>query len=534
MDIEEETSYSSSSSLTSPSTSSEEEEEEEDLSSPSSPNPVSSTSSHGNNRLVPMPTYLAKSSQHDMYRDSDDIDSYYRGEAGSSSRGQGSGGGGETAGPAKPSPSVFKFSPFPKYSVNIVTGPTFVGKTYFITQLVNQYKTYFESPVGRVVVVLCNSRVKSIVFDADLDVPVVQVLLTDFVPDHLEDNDLVIIDDLQHLTPEVKLTISVCAHHQSLAALFVVTHSLLGSKNFELLSLCHRIFLFLGSTANNRLTAFILDRFYSDPSVKTYLKTVLNFCASENEILALELSPVGHSPQVVLAFSHLWHLKQQQPGRPTFCLLYPSPHFGEKFAQRFASPSRAPILPDTTATMSISFLHSDSSSKLPANTLIALPAQFVIDQNIASGGSGSSSSNGGSEDSDKKAHECADRDAWEATLEDIEENIESFFPMKRWKVCKNLAKEILSNPNFCITNDGGKYFHLKDKANTKVNMLSFLGLVTRKAGPTEKTFKPEWKMYAPHIRQLLNNGAPKELFVNRLLLQERQRRQPARRRGQDL
>ena len=123
-----------------------------------------------------------------------------------------------------------------------MTGPTFVGKTYFVTQLVNNYKKFFHSQVDRVVVVLCNSRVKSIVFNQELDIPVEQVLLSDFLPDYLEDNDLVIIDDLQHLTPEVKLTISVCAHHQSLASLFVVTHSLLGTRNFELLSLCHRVF----------------------------------------------------------------------------------------------------------------------------------------------------------------------------------------------------------------------------------------------------------------------------------------------------
>lgn len=407
--------------------------------------------------------------------------------------------------------SLFTFTPFPKYSVNIVTGPTFVGKTYFITQLVNHYKTYFaQDSVHRVVVVLCNSRVKSIVFSPDLDIPVEQVLLSDFVPDQLEPNDLVIIDDLQNITPAVKLTISVCAHHQGLAALFVVTHSLLGSANFELLKLSHRVFLFLGSTANNRLTLYLLDNFYTDPEVKTYLKSVLNFCSDQNEILALELSPIGPSPRVLVAFSHLIHLSQP---KSNYCLLYPWPHFGKNFVKHFEPQSSAPVALAHT-DMSISFLSSDSTRNLPNNTLIALPVKYVKDQikSRQQEGEGSGST-----------QECANRQHWEATLEDIEDNIESFFPLKRWKMCKNLAKEILSNVNFCITNDG-KYFHVVDRPKTKVNLLSFLGLATRKAGPSEKAKKPEWKMYNPHIQLLVANGTPKELFVNKLLLQNKSRK----------
>lgn len=391
---------------------------------------------------------------------------------------------------------LFTFTPFPKYSVNIITGPTFVGKTYFVTQLVNNHKTFFKSPVGRVIVVLCNSRVKSIAFDPELDVPVEQVLLSDFVPDHLENNDLVIIDDLQHLTPEVKIAISVCAHHQGLASLFVVTHSLLGSSNFELLRLCHRVFLFLGSIANKRLTSYIFDHYYTDPEIKAYLKTVLNYCAQENQVLALELSPIGPSPQIVLAFSHLSKLSSEG-----YCLLYPLPHFGNTFSNRFLATPTVGLDPD----MSVTFLQSESVQQLPENTLIALPAQYVVDRVKV----------------DSSSHEeCSDRKTWETTLEDIEDNIESFFPPKRWKVCKNLAKEILSNSNFCVTRDG-KQVHVIDKPQTKVNLMSFLSLATRKAGPTEKMKKPEWNIYNPHVQQLLANGTPKELFVNTLLLNKK-------------
>jgi hypothetical protein len=396
---------------------------------------------------------------------------------------------------------LFAFAPFPKYSVNIITGPTFVGKTYFITQLINHHKVYFASPIGRVIVVLCNSRVQTINFDPDLDVPVEQILLSDFVSDHLENNDLVVIDDLQHITHEVKVAISVCAHHQGLASLFVVTHSLLGSSNFELLRLCHRIFLFLGSIANKQLTKYIFDNYFTDPEVKTYLRQVLNFCSRENQVLALELSPVGPSPQILLAFSHLSKLLTHN-----YCYLYPWPHFGKSFAQRFETSPPVKL----ASNMSISFPDKESIQNLPENTLLALPVQYVADQ-VAT------------EHATTSGEECADRRTWDTTLEDIEDNIESFFPIKRWKVCKNLAKEILSNSNFCVTRDG-KQFHLVNKPNTKVNLMSFIGLATRKAGPSEKVRRPEWNVYNPHVQQLLANGTPKELFVNTLLLNKKMKK----------
>lgn len=411
-------------------------------------------------------------------------------------------------------PKIFTFSPFPKYSVNIVTGPTSVGKTYFVTQLINNYKYFFDSRVDRVVVILCNSRVKSIAFDEELDVPVEQVLLSDFIPDHLVDNDLVIIDDLQYITPDVKMAISVCAHHQSLASLFVITHALLGTKNFELLSLCHRVLMFLGSTANHRLTGYILDRFFTDPDKKAYLKSVLNFCSNENEILALELSPVGHTPQILVAFSHLQQLiPDHDEKKARYCFAYPTPYFGEKFGQRFVQAHRSPVVlrSDKKNTMSVAFVHSDSTRNLPAHTLIALPAQFVVDQINTLEDRPKSTS----------ATECADREAWDTMLHDVEDNIQDYFPLKRWKVCKNLAKEILTNSKFCITKDG-KSIHLVDQpSNSKVNLISFIGLVTRRAGPGEKP-KKEWSIYTPLIRQLIRDKTPKELFVNKVLLEKSQ------------
>ena len=213
-----------------------------------------------------------------------------------------------------------------------------------------------------------------------------------------------------------------------------------------------------------------------------------------------------------MAFSHLQHLLRDdtdtESKREHIVYSIP-PHFGNKFASRFLVTEEAPVLV-RTENMSVAFVASESIQNLPLNTLIDLQVQFVTHQ-ISSNQTDSSGK--------LKSKDCTNRQDWETTLDDIEDNIESFFPLKKWKICKNLAREILSNPNFCITKDGKSFHLMKKPRNSKVNLLSFLGLATRKPGPMEKTKKPEWNVYNLHIRELVNNGTPKELFVNTLLLQ---------------
>lgn len=102
-------------------------------------------------------------------------------------------------------------------------------------------------------------------------------------------------------------------------------------------------------------------------------------------------------------------------------------------------------------------------------------------------------------------------------MEDIEESIENYFPPPKWQKVKNLAREILRNPQFCVTKDG-KTFHIKEKPRTLVSMLDFLALATRIAAPMEKDRSPKWNIYSMHVDALLKNNAPRDLFKNKLLL----------------
>ena len=397
--------------------------------------------------------------------------------------------------------SFLDFEPFPRNSVNLIVGPTHIGKTFFVTQLLNNYKLYFPSPVHRIVIVLCNERVQPLDFNPNLGVAIKQIPLSEFVPDELQEHVLVVIDDLQSLTEPIRLTISVCAHHYNLVSLFVITHNLLGNSNFELVNYCHRLFLFMSASSNARQLLYIINHFYHDVEIKAYLKSVFSFCQKEKEVLALELNPLAgknnsnnkknkHS-QVVLAFSHLTTLATKG-----YCLLYPYPHWAKDYIKTFSH--------SVATNMSQVFAHEDVTS-YPSPTLVAVPLNDVVD--------------GKKRESEKKETtiQCSEKMQWEETNREIEENIESYFPPPRWQKIKNLAKEILRHPQFCVKTDG-KTFHLKDRPRTEVSMIDFLAVVTRRAAPMEQNRDPIWKLYSLHVDALLKNNAPKDLFKNKLLM----------------
>jgi hypothetical protein len=393
------------------------------------------------------------------------------------------------------SPTLLEHSPFPRNSVNLVVGPTNIGKTHFVNQLLTHYQRFFVGPIRRILVVLCNDRVppSEQLFQIE-DLSVEQISLAEFVPDNLQEDDLVVIDDLQTVTEPIKLTISVCAHHYNLVALFVITHGLLGGDTFVLLNLCHRLFMFMSASSNIRQLSYIINNFYHDPEIKKYLKSVLGFCQSEKEVLALEFNPVGKQKNetTVLAFSHLARLIDRG-----YFFLYPHPHWGREYA----SQSLATVKMDN---------FDGSRENWPEPILIAVPVANVQVKSPPAAAAAAGP---------KRA--CMEKTQWEETIGEIEENIESYFPPVRWQRVKNLAKEILRNPQFCVKTDG-KTFHLKERPRTEVPMIDFLAVATRRAGPMEQSERdPTWKLFKLHVDTLLKNNAPKDLFKNKLLMAKR-------------
>lgn len=381
---------------------------------------------------------------------------------------------------------------FPRHSINIVVGPTHIGKTFFVTQLVNNYKVYFCGPIDRIFIVLCNERVHPLVFKPDLDISVEQIPLSEYDPQLLEPNDLVIVDDLQKVTFPIRETLTVGAHHYDLVSLFIITHDIVGSVNFELIRKTQRILLFMNAFANVRQLKFLITHFFHGDEIKNYLQTISQFCQSEKEVLALELSPIttseNHGQHVILAFSHITSLIDKG-----FYLLYPFPYWGKQYIDNFYNMASG-------VERIEHFPYTEMPPNVPESTLVAVPMAAVIKASP-----------------EKKEVKCSDKQMWEDTIREIEENIESYFPPPRWQKIKNLAKEILRNNQFCVKTDG-KTFHLKDRPRTQVSLIDFLAVVTRRAGPMEQQRDPIWKVYALHVDALLKNNAPKDLFKNQLLV----------------
>lgn len=377
-----------------------------------------------------------------------------------------------------------QFTPFPQNSVNIVTGPTSIGKTYFITQLLNNHQVYFSN-VNRIVIVVCNASVEFVSLCPDLEVEVVQLPLSDFHPnEELQENDLVVIDDVQNLTDAIRYTTSVATHHLNLASLFIVTHTLLRSRNYELLSLSHRVFLFLRAASNAKLAKYVFQDFFPDPEEKEYLTKVLHYCQKNNQVLCLELNPIVSHPgsDNFIAFSHL-----DQLATNNFCLLYPHPAAASNM---FAVDAK--------------FAQDFPLEEMPPGTYVGVPADVIVKQKAQV----------------EKKQVCSDETMWNQTMREIEDNIEGYFKSHKHRQCKNLAKEILQHHNMCVTLDG-RYFHIKERPRTKVSLIDFIALATRRAAPMEVSRKPFWNNYSLLVDELLKNDAPLELFSNKLLLPKR-------------
>ena len=236
---------------------------------------------------------------------------------------------------------------------------------------------------------------------------------------------------------------------------------------------------------------------------------MLGFCQSEKEVLALELNPLASqtksSPQVVLAFSHLTSLVDKG-----YFLLYPYPHWGKDYTANFTAKTLTVVKPK----MSELFPYEDVSA-FPIPTLVAVPIDSVMQVKASAAAT--------TADGEKKKVRCWEETQWEETNEEILELIESYFAPTKWQRIKNLAKEILCNPNFCVKTDG-KTFHIRNRQRrTEVSLIDFLAVATRQAGPMERERDPTWKMYALHVETLLKNNAPKDLFKNKLLLPARYR-----------
>ena len=371
--------------------------------------------------------------------------------------------------------------------------PTNSGKSTYLKNILEHAHLFFAEPFERIVVINCHALVSTYELDQLPDcpwpiAPVEHYLLADFETEILQASDLLIIEDLQELTPNIKLLVTAITHHCDLSACFIVTHSLLGSRQFELLSYTHKVILFLKSAAVARLALYIVRHFFVDPDLKTYLKSILGVAESQQAIIHIEVNPIaGKSTAHHIALSHLLQLTVPKG----FCLLYPHPN-----------------------TMSV-YENSQRGSDIDSLDLDNLPQQLHPDSFILVNAKAV-------QHWKKPLAECAEEAGekeWIEACNTLEDMINDTVPASKLFKAKSLCKELLKNPQFCL-DTSGRTMHFINKPKVTFSALDYILVATRQAGPSEmnKINDTQYKLYRLVTKCLLNHNTPTQLIKTKVLL----------------
>ena len=399
------------------------------------------------------------------------------------------------------------FLPFPRNCISLLTSPTNTGKSTYLKNILQNPHLFFATPFDRVVVVNCHSLVSTYELEQDPNCPwpvatVEHYLLSDFVAEILQPNDLLIIEDLQELTPNIKLLVTAITHHCDLTACFIVTHSLLGSRQFELLSYVHKVILFLKSAAVARLALYIIRHFFVDPNLKAYLKSILGVAESQQAIIHIEINPIaGRSTAHHIALSHLLSLTSPKG----FCLLYPHPNTMAAYEKH-------------QEVMDIDALDSEFLDRVPEqlhpDSFVLLNAKAVKQWK---------SQQQPQESTGECAEEAGEKE-WTEACNTLEDMINDTVPASKLFKAKSLCKELLKNPQFCL-DTSGRIMHFIDKPKIAFSALDYILVAIRQAGPNElkKMNDPNYKLYRLVTKSLLSRNTPTQLIKNKVLLAKNQR-----------
>ena len=358
------------------------------------------------------------------------------------------------------------FLPFPRNCISLLTSPTNTGKSTYLKNILQNPHFYFATPFDRVVVVNCHSLVSTYELEQDPNCP----------------------------WPVAE--VAAITHHCDLTACFIVTHSLLGSKQFELLSYVHKVILFLKSAAVARLALYIIRHFFVDPNLKAYLKSILGVAESQQAIIHIEINPIaGKSTAHHIALSHLLSLTAPKG----FCLLYPHPNNMAAYEKH-------------QEVLDIDSLDSEFLDKVPEqlhpDSFVLLNAKAVTQWKMQRP----------QQSTGECAEEAGERE-WTEACNTLEDMINDTVPAAKIFKAKSLCKELLKNPQFCL-DTSGRMMHFIDKPKITFSVLDYILVAIRQAGPNElvKMNDPNYKLYRTVTKSLLNRNTPTQLIKNKVLL----------------
>ena len=411
-------------------------------------------------------------------------------------------------------PQQLLFEPFPRNSSTLLVAPSCSGKLYFLKVVLEHSHLYFRDVITRVIVVNGNSKIKFYELENRSDIQVLQFTWPDFetwdYENQLEAGDIIILDDLSHFNSSARKLVNQLLHHLNLNHIFLVVHSLLQQKTYELLNVVHAVLCFMQCSAVVRLCSYIVQTFYKDIELRDFVKKIVSLCEKEKTTLLLEINSLSVDKSARhIAVSHLLSLANTFP-KLSFAVVYPYPMDMYEY-------QNSPLLEQSD---SIESLAGSATQDFPAHLI---EGSFVI-LNTASVAAWKQ------KEDQEIAQTClpsvaTEEALWNQTTLEIEQRIENYLPSVKWLLGKNLLREILTNPDVCILKDK-KHMIIYDNQKLKVSILDFILEATKKKFPTALHYQPhkrhhvtsDYQLYRVYVKSLLSHSAPKMLFKNKLLL----------------
>ena len=416
----------------------------------------------------------------------------------------------------------------------MLVAPSSSGKSYFLKLVLENTPVYFRDVIRRVVVVNGDPRIEFYQLESGENgwsVPeVLQFTWDSFEAwgweDQLEEADVVVLDDLSVFNAPARKLVTQLAHHLDLAHVFLVTHSLLQQKTYEILNFVHCVLCFMQCSSVVRLCSYIVQTFYKDVELREFIKKIVAVSEREKTTLLLEINSlsVDRGPRHV-ALSHLLSLlpPTKEPGSdlsprdaPLFAVAYPYPMERNFYDLLEGGESVASLSPPGC-----------SFSQLPQNLIegsfVVLSAKSVGEWRDSEA-SASASVTTPCPVSDT-CLPLSEEDEWNKTTNAIESRIENYLPPVKWLAAKNLLRELLSNPDICILQDR-KNMLIYNNHKLKVSILDFILEATKKNFPVSKdrhrgavrNLSADFQVYRTYVKSLLSHSCPRMIFKNKLLL----------------
>lgn len=458
--------------------------------------------------------------------------------------------------------------PFQPMCVTLVVGPSNCGKSEIVKGIIENQDYFYNEPLKRVVFIMCNPRASVKLPNGDHSPrPLPEIVVTGidtFDPAMLRKADLVIFEDLSVVTEIVRSVVNVDAHHLCLAGVFVIVQGFVGTKRYELIHYCHKALFFVKQrTGMSNLDHVIRGSTAFDKETKEYIKKIASYCRKVESPLLIEINPIegAHMPKQ-MAISHLKDLLSTRdktsgfrPSIHNFAVVHPHLHTVDNYVES--------VDPET-AVKEVAAANMPKGEHLPPFSYVLVPADYAITadsdsesdadgaRDVNSDGSGSfndsdvsdygrgrkrrkrhsSAANKkkrklagrlnqrkGSKMSSRTDNSCLNPKLWNEAMENMEEAIERSFDRKQWLNAKNVCREILQSPKFCITSDM-KTVHIKESSKNVVPILDFIYSCIRRNYPkeNESLYQTEVKQFGPFIKAMIQSGSPIFIFKNKKLL----------------